>query len=1177
MINMLYADKIIIIQGLYCASKEDRDISKTLFEELMGQSDFQLSTSKIYGIKESEEEQTNTILHHGNDENDENEGWKNVTYLKKWNNKQKNSEIGTRKTLAKVICKFYPKCKWGSSCWYLHSHKEKNDHQPSKPTNISMNACERTMESIGLTLNDSTNKIKKDVNPVPKRKHSQCKKEGKIESVLHIRKRGDDKRMSRSCNDCKNIGIKEKKNIYTLTCSRMKNKKKQGKIMSNQIRKKYSWKKTNFNCKYFKNRVCFNKLCKHPVTPVQTNAIDISKIILYQNQICEQLQYLKIIQYASNVSELIHTSNKQDCVKSICNRTQTKSKKTYKTEGADLETQLDSICGQGPKTNKGVKITDGTIKKAAYTDICSVDALLNLFRSTNFIESMNDHSSCNHQTKCHPCIFRSGLIKTEMGTGVKNAVLVPEVKNNLEMFLGNNYCEPCLQRFESKEDQIKHMEDNKHLKKDVSLKRSLDTLLSAIGFIDKLHLSVRCTECEEDMNKNKYGYLILPKITKSLTGCLSDCVSQMINNHQKYHAECQNGSYTIKEYPSCLLMMMHPESVTSVEERIVMSKEIYYLTSQVSFKNNHFYTRSKISDGKFCKFDGKESIPKETASNPKNTIIALYQKKRTDSEPLAKDLKKFIYSPQAVKYFRQSTNKYKEYKKNYDKDKYDHDPLHRQQKIDNEKKKYDEDALHRQQKLKAQKAYDKKKYDKNEEFRNKRKRDSIEYYKNQDQILRIIKKNFQLHDSGMDFLCVSCLRLHSRSNVSKYKKNRNEDRDQKLLLIEKSKNCDGSYYSCHTCRPGLIKGLPRLNFRKIKDLDSIGSIPNYLPDLNLMEKYLLKLTIPFIRVAHVPRTPNLKLVGGSICIQANISHSIERLKINPENIIPVSFKRKLTYKGFYMEQVINKEKVFKWLSFLKRNNPLYENIKLNETEVNDEIDIMSNQIISELVTYDEYRVLKDQLNEKKGSEANKITEDLIAQQDSSDSEEEHEDLAVDAVEALDEKEASSHDTFLYHVNELCLEEKTITNGIAKFIDEKDRKNYKLKDEFCPDPENFLFKDDGEEEDSDCLNEEAREKIKSTKDEFCPDADNFLLKDDMQEEAILAGEETKSMKRPETIIKGTNPENIFSKSFMNKSSRKGKHKEREKATVVAPGENQNFDNTYRLQEEKCFPTLFPKGT
>ena len=129
------------------------------------------------------------------------------------------------------------------------------------------------------------------------------------------------------------------------------------------------------------------------------------------------------------------TSYKQDCNEGICKSHQRVSKETRQIEHADLEAQLDSICGQGPKTKKGIQITGASIKKAAYTDICSVDALVNLFRSTNFIEVMNDHSLCNHQTKCHACILRSSLIKTDMGTGAKTFVLVPEIKNNLEMFL----------------------------------------------------------------------------------------------------------------------------------------------------------------------------------------------------------------------------------------------------------------------------------------------------------------------------------------------------------------------------------------------------------------------------------------------------------------------------------------------------------------------------------------------------------------------------------------------------------------------------------------------------------------------------------------------------------------------------------------------------------------------
>ena len=130
------------------------------------------------------------------------------------------------------------------------------------------------------------------------------------------------------------------------------------------------------------------------------------------------------------------------------------------------------------------------------------------------------------------------------------------------------------------------------------------------------------------------------------------------------------------------------------------------------------------------------------------------------------------------------------------------------------------------------------------------------------------------------------------------------------------------------------KRVSKLELHEDQDLSHISSVPDELPILNLMEQYLLKLTIPFIRVAHVPRSPNLKLVGGSVCIQANISHTVEKLQITSENIIPVSFKRKVEYRGHYLEQVIDKGKVFQWLTFLKQNNPLYKDIKVNLTDIN---------------------------------------------------------------------------------------------------------------------------------------------------------------------------------------------------------------------------------------------------
>ena len=46
-----------------------------------------------------------------------------------------------------------------------------------------------------------------------------------------------------------------------------------------------------------------------------------------------------------------------------------------------------------------------------------------------------------------------------------------------------------------------------------------------------------------------------------------------------------------------------------------------------------------------------------------------------------------------------------------------------------------------------------------------------------------------------------------------------------------------------------------------------------------------------------------------------------------------------------------------------------------DIRINDEIDIMSDQLLNELVTYDEYRLLKEQLEEKRENEDDKTPED----------------------------------------------------------------------------------------------------------------------------------------------------------------------------------------------------------
>ena len=79
------------------------------------------------------------------------------------------------------------------------------------------------------------------------------------------------------------------------------------------------------------------------------------------------------------------------------------------------------------------------------------------------------------------------------------------------------------------------------------------------------------------------------------------------------------------------------------------------------------------------------------------------------------------------------------------------------------------------------------------------------------------------------------------------------------------------------------------------------------------------------------------------------------------------------------------------------NNPLYKDISINKTDLNDEIDLMSEQLLNELVTYDEYRLAKEQLEENRENEDNKTEEVVMKGEDMSDSEDEDEKSVADAL------------------------------------------------------------------------------------------------------------------------------------------------------------------------------------
>ena len=103
--------------------------------------------------------------------------------------------------------------------------------------------------------------------------------------------------------------------------------------------------------------------------------------------------------------------------------------------------------------------------------------------------------------------------------------------------------------------------------------------------------------------------------------------------------------------------------------------------------------------------------------------------------------------------------------------------------------------------------------------------------------------------------------------------------------------------------------------------------------LNRLESFLLKPIIPSIRVGHCPCGQYLQVKGNVILISADIQSTVEKILPQEQHLFPVSFKRKIIYEGYYLHEIIDKNKVVSYFEWLRRNNPHFFDIVLKEEEI----------------------------------------------------------------------------------------------------------------------------------------------------------------------------------------------------------------------------------------------------
>nr|XP_022298213.1 uncharacterized protein LOC111107339 [Crassostrea virginica] len=122
---------------------------------------------------------------------------------------------------------------------------------------------------------------------------------------------------------------------------------------------------------------------------------------------------------------------------------------------------------------------------------------------------------------------------------------------------------------------------------------------------------------------------------------------------------------------------------------------------------------------------------------------------------------------------------------------------------------------------------------------------------------------------------------------------------------------------------------------------ALEAIPKELMELNFLEKHLIALHIPFMKVMALPHGNQRNIHGPVVCVPSDLRKVTNLpMKSGEDLLLRVKLKRKLNYKGYHEYQFVNPKHIHEALAFLKQNNHWYEHVSINtDCHDNDEQEI----------------------------------------------------------------------------------------------------------------------------------------------------------------------------------------------------------------------------------------------
>merc|ERR1712240_555267 len=332
-----------------------------------------------------------------------------------------------------------------------------------------------------------------------------------------------------------------------------------------------------------------------------------------------------------------------------------------------------------------------------------------------------------------------------------------------------------------------------------------------------------------------------------------------------------------------------------------------------SLSNQMRYFPKKLIDGIQKKFPFLQRRPKTGEQRKEQKKECKRQKRAAESEKETE-----MRQEQDKEFHRQKrpaeSEKETEMRLNKQK-KYDHEKRLAESEKEKERRQEQEKEFHRQKRsaeseketekrLNKQKKYEHERFSESTEFRAKKVKEVRERRRqpSKDWKQELIDK------ASLTHICISECRYRPKASMVLVKENMFNSKQMELLKINnETLSIDGKYYVCKSCKNTIQKNrIPPCN--EISNNFMIDKLPEkFLTEemsLSKLESHLLKLIIPFIRIAYIPGYGQFKVKGPMITVEADVTETLnEKVLPRQQELIPVALKRKMSYKGTVMEEI----------------------------------------------------------------------------------------------------------------------------------------------------------------------------------------------------------------------------------------------------------------------------------